>query len=108
MFEEQLTAVCFLTMGVLGIAQYLFFQRASLNRKREWYPWIILGNAVVFSLVAVSLIPGAFWMILVSVPIISWLQYRTTRFCSCGAMLFPTNGFSPPTFCQKCGAKVLS
>ena len=105
MSEQETFAIFVAVMGTLAIAQYFFFERAPVNFKRQWRPWVIVGNAVVFSIFAVVMVPAALWMVVLFVPIICWLQFRSTRICSCGATLYG-NGFSPPAFCQKCGAKL--
>jgi hypothetical protein len=94
-------------LALLGFVA-LFYLKASLAARRRWHPFVIVGSALVFlSFVTVILPASSFVIIVPAVALISFLNYKMTRFCNaCGATVVQRPPWRPLSACPKCGGRV--
>ena len=113
MLADKLTPYYFATWAVLAIASLLFNNYASIETRRRWHVYVVGGTVGIIGIFMVVM--SADWptfpfVVLMVVPLISWMvwaSYRKTRFClGCNVTY---QGFGqgffrpPPAYCPKCG-----
>lgn len=91
----------------LGIASWLFYNKASYQTKKSAHPLIVIGSGAAFVGFAEWISQGKLpWFFVVAVVVIIFLNIRNIQFCPrCNATIY-MYGFSRPDFCPKCGAKL--
>lgn len=92
---------------VLLILVSLFYWKGSLVAKRRFHPWVVGGSALVFLSFVTLLMPASTFVVIVPVvAVMSFFNYKITKFCeSCGATSVRFPG-TPATPCRKCGSQV--
>jgi hypothetical protein len=92
--------------GGLIIASIIFMSLASPTLKRKARPFFMIGVGAIFLAFAYLMGPHRhFWIVLLAVPAIIFLNLHTVRFCGrCGLVNRPYRFFRPPHFCLRCGA----
>lgn len=89
----------------LGAAVWLFHWRARVETKQRWHPWIIATTAGMFVAFVTLVAPVGLFLAVPSVLVISFLNWRFTKFCSrCGRTLVQNPPWVPMNFCPRCGA----
>jgi hypothetical protein len=92
---------------LLGIASWVFYNKAPYQTKKSAHPFIGIGTGIVFlGFVEWSSGGKVPWLFVIGVVVVIFLNIRNTQFCpECNATIYP-RGFSRPSFCPKCGAKL--
>jgi len=82
----------------------LFYWKGSLATKRRWHPYVVVGCALVFlSFITLIMPASTFVVIAPAVALISFFNYKVTRFCdACGGTVIRAPGSK--SACRKCGA----
>jgi len=91
---------------LLGLVT-LFYLKASLAAKRRWHPYVVVTGALVFLGFVTLIMPASSFVVIVPVvSLISFLNYKMTKFCnSCGATVVH-QPWRPLGACPKCGGRV--
>jgi hypothetical protein len=87
----------------------LFYWKGSLAAKRRFHPYVVAGGALIFlGFVTVIMPPSTFVVIAPVVALVSFLNYKITKFCNgCGATVIQPPRWSEPPTCTKCGMRVV-
>ena len=82
----------------------LFYWKGSLANKRRFHPFVVVGSALIFLAFVTVMLPASTFVIIVPVvALVSFLNYKITKFCSsCGATIVQRPGLSKRP-CPKCG-----
>lgn len=85
----------------------LFYWRGSLATKRRFHPFVVIAAALIFLGFITLIMPASTFVVIVPVvALMSFLNYKSTKFCdSCGATTVRVPGTKPAP-CRKCGAAV--
>lgn len=109
--QKRVFLVFFVCWVILGITSFLFFyinRNASL--KRRIFPFFLVGVGLVFTAFIAYMThgdPRAISMTLPAIALITFLNFRTTRFCdACGRTLIRQPLFTRPGFCPHCGDRL--
>jgi hypothetical protein len=105
--QQELFWVFFVIWGVLGLASWAFYEKASVAVRREWHPWIVVGFGALFVVATYALMPQiqTLWFVIPAVLLISWLNYTNTKFCAaCGATYWVRDRSDTVQTCPKCAA----
>jgi hypothetical protein len=94
-------------LALLGFVA-LFYLKASLPARRRWHPFVVVGGALVFlGFVTVILPASSFVIIVPAVALISFVNYKMTKFCNaCGATVVQRPPWRSLSACPKCGGRV--
>jgi hypothetical protein len=94
-------------IALLG-AVSLFYWKGSLATKRRFHPYVVAGGALIFlGFVTVVMPPSTFVVIAPVVALVSFLNYKITKFCNgCGATVIQPPPWREPPTCTKCGMRV--
>ncbi len=92
---------------LLGLVT-LFYLKASLATKRRFHPYVVVTGALVFlGFVTVILPASSFVVIVPVVALVSFFNYKMTRFCdACGATVVQRPPWRSLGACPKCGGRV--
>ena len=90
---------------VLLVLVSLFYLKGSLALKRRFHPFVVAGAALFFLGFITLLMPASTFVVIVPVvALLSFLNYKLTKFCSsCGVTTVRFPGAAPRP-CRKCGA----
>jgi hypothetical protein len=80
-----------------------------LAAKRRWHPRIVFGLGALFVLLMWLMEPPThvFFFVLAAVLLISFLNWKFTRFCpACAKTLVQNPPWSKMMYCTKCGARL--
>jgi hypothetical protein len=90
---------------LVGVA--LFYWKGSLATKRRFHPFVVAGAALIFLGFITLIMPASTFVVIVPVvALMSFLNYKITKFCgSCGATTVRVPGTKPAP-CRKCGAAI--
>jgi hypothetical protein len=93
---------------VLLVLVSLFYLKGSLAAKRRFHPFVVGGAALLFLGFITLLMPASTFVVIVPiVALMSFLNYKITKFCeSCGATTIRVPG-TPAVACRKCGSQVV-
>jgi peptidoglycan/LPS O-acetylase OafA/YrhL len=100
----QIFFAVWIFLGIGGVA--FFYLNKNVKLKRTLLPICIVSVCIIFVGFIYLMMGSVPFLFLIFIPIIALLNLKMIRFCeSCGATLISQNVFSPPKYCQKCGAK---
>jgi hypothetical protein len=97
---------------VLGVTSGLFFHLSkNAELKRRVWPPLVIGSSLLFlgfTIIMFREAPSNAWLFVIpAVAVITFLNFRNTRFCdACGKTIYNSGFFSRSKFCPKCGAKL--
>jgi hypothetical protein len=110
MLADKIWPFYVVTWAVLAIASLLFNNYVSIETRRKWHGWMVGGSVGIigiFMLVMSADWPTFPFVVLMVVPVISWMvwaSYRRTRFClSCNVTYGQGFFRPPPAYCPQCG-----
>jgi hypothetical protein len=88
----------------------LFYLKGSLATKRRFHLYVVCAAALVFlGFITVLLPASTFVVIAPGVALISFLNYKMTKFCgSCGATVIQRPPWRELRACPRCGAAMNS
>jgi hypothetical protein len=93
----------------IGVALWMFYSRASYQRKKRWHLTLVAGAALVFIAFAYALSQRVevLYLAVPAVAAITFLGYKLTRFCPrCGFTIRRTGFFARIVYCPRCGCKL--
>ena len=93
----------------VGVGLWVFYTRASYQRKKRWHLALVAGAALVFIAFAYALSQRTevLYLAVPAVAAISFLSYKLTRFCPrCGFTVHRTGFFNRVIYCPRCGCKL--
>jgi len=93
----------------LGVGLWVFARRASYHRKKQWHLILVAGAGLLFICFAYALSQRTEVLSLAvpAVILISFLNYKLTRFCPhCGFTVPRTGFFSRAVYCPRCGGRL--
>jgi hypothetical protein len=86
----------------------VFYWKGSLAAKRRFHPYVVVGAALIFLGFVTALLPASTFVVIVpGVALMSFLNYKMTKFCSsCGATVVQRPPWRELPSCPKCGGRV--
>lgn len=94
-------------LALLGFVT-LFYLKASLAARRRWHPVVVIGGALIFLTFVTALLPASAFVVIVPVvALMSFLNYKMTKFCgSCSATVVQRPPWRQLSACPKCGGRI--
>ena len=94
-------------LALLGFVS-LFYLKASLAARRRWHPFVVIGSALVFLAFVTVILPASSFVVIVpAVALLSFLNYKMTKFCNtCGETVVQRPPWRALSACPKCGGRV--
>lgn len=94
---------------VVGLSLWFFSRHASQQRRKQWHLILVAGAGLLFICFSYALSQRieVLYMAVPVVVLVSFLNYKLTRFCQrCGFAVPRTGLFSRATFCPRCGGRL--